>query len=69
VTIANGVPAAGTFSPVQKKSTIAGRMIVRARHLSSVLPADGNSDALKGKKIFLLLVNDDMPGRGRSGGS
>jgi hypothetical protein len=44
-------------------------MIVRASHLFSVLPADGNSDALKETRIFFPIVNDDMPGWGRPGGS
>jgi hypothetical protein len=53
----NGVPAAETFSPVQKKSGMAERMIASARHLSSVLPADGNRTARNVTKIFFLIAD------------
>jgi len=44
-------------------------MIVRAGHLFSVLPADGNSAARKRVMIFFLIGDDDMPGWGRLQGS
>ena len=43
--MANGVPAAGTFSSIQKKSGMAERMIAGAIHLLCVRHADGNSTA------------------------
>jgi hypothetical protein len=57
---ANDARAAGTFSPVQKKSGMAGSMIVSAGLLFSVLPADGKSIARRRTMLFFPTVDDNQ---------